>query len=231
MPDPLLSETKTMHPKIKSAFIVFTAIAIWAGLLLQFYIGIEKYVLEGHSTSWAIVQIFSFYTIQTNLLIALALTTILCISDSQCGQFFMRASVLTAIAVYISIVGLVYNTVLSGLWKPEGLFKLSDLLLHKVSPIAYVVCWLLLIPKARLPRKELLIWAIFPLLYFLFSLIRGAYTGLYPYPFLNAAKIGYFRVLLNAAVVLVIFMLTGMLFISISRYLEKRQSLSDKSPA
>lgn len=220
-----------MHKTTRSAFILLTAVAVWTGLALQFYLSAGKLITEGWSAGGAIIHILSFYTIQTNILIAIALSAVLCMADSRCGRYFSRLSVLTAIAVYISIVGLVYNLMLKGLWKPEGHFKLADTLLHVVSPIAYILCWLFCVPKEKIKWKETLAWAVFPFLYFIYSLIRGAYIGQYPYPFINVAKLGYGRVAVNAVLFLLVFFMIGFVFIMVSRLLTRNESVSDKIQA
>jgi hypothetical protein len=210
-----------MKSKMKTACIALLAIIVWFGLVLQFYISTERFLTQGHSVAWAIVQILSFYTIQTNLLIAVALASILLAPASNWGRFFSRVSVLTAIAVYISIVGLVFEFILKGLAKLEGLFILTDFLLHTVSPILFVLFWLIFVPKEIIKWKQILPWAIFPLLYLVYSLIRGAITGLYPYHFINAANIGYKQVAINSFFVLLVFLILSTVFIAISRALNK----------
>lgn len=46
-------------------------------------------------------------------------------------------------------------------------------------------------PKRKISFKRSLVWLAFPLLYLLYSLIRGAAVGWYPYPFLNPNNHGY----------------------------------------
>jgi hypothetical protein len=43
-----------------------------------------------------------------------------------------------------------------------------------------------------------LIWLIFPILYFLYILLRGAISNAYPYPFLDVGKLGYDQAIVNA---------------------------------
>lgn len=205
-------------------FLWLNMLMLWFALVLQFIISTGMYRSEGRSFFGALIQILSFYTIQTNLLIAIALTAILFAPGSRWGSFFRRTSVLTAIAVYILIVGLVYATVLKGIWQLHGLFKLTDVLLHEVSPVSFLLLWVLFVPKEKLKWSLLLSWAIFPLLYLVYSLARGASTGYYPYPFLNAAKFGYAQVMINSAGVLVVFLVLSSFLIGVSRLVSRRNS-------
>lgn len=210
-----------MKNKIRLSYIALTALIVWFGLGLQFYISTRQYMAQGRSVVGAIVQILSFYTIQTNMLIAVALTAILIKPASAWGRFFSRASVLTAITVYIIIVGLVYAVILKGIWEPKGLFKLTDDLLHTVSPVVFVVFWLVFVPKENIKWQRILSWAIFPFLYLIYSLIRGSITGDYPYDFINARMISYQQIAINSGLVLIAFLAISAAFIAISRLLNR----------
>jgi len=212
-----------MKSNIRIAYIALTALVVWFGLCLQFYISTEKYMADGRSFIGAIIQIFSFFTIETNILVAVALTAVLIKPASKWGNFFSRTTVLTAITVYIVIVGLIYNIILRGLWKPEGLFKLTDDLLHSVSPIMFVVLWLFFVPKEKIRWKEIFLWAIFPLVYLVYSLIRGYFTGDYPYNFIDARVISYTQIMINSFFVLLAFLVISAVFIIIGRLLSNNK--------
>ena len=103
---------------------------------------------------------------------------------------FSRPTVHSAVALYIFIVGLVYNLVLRNLWAPTGSQLLADNLLHVVVPVLFILYWFIFIPKAVLQWKDGIPWLLFPLVYLVNSMLRGAFTNWYPYPFLNAGGIG-----------------------------------------
>lgn len=211
-----------MKNRIDLVYKSVNALVLWFALILQFFISTKLYTEEGRSTAGALLQIISYYTIQTNLLIAVALTCILIKPKSAAGKFFSRTSVLTAIAVYIIIVGLIYAVILKGIWKLEGLFKLTDFLLHTLSPIAYILFWILFVPKDKIKWRALLAWALFPFLYLIYALIRGSISGEYPYPFVDAAKFGYVQVVINAIGVLLLFLAISSVFIGITRLYSKK---------
>lgn len=210
-----------MKDKIKLTYIASTTLVVWSGLILQFYISIEKYLTEGWTLGGAFVQVISYFTIQTNLLVAIALTSLLLKPKSSWGVFFSRISVLTAITVYITIVGLIYAVILKGLWQPQGLFKLADFLLHTLSPILFVVFWLVFLPKGIIKWKQLFLWAIFPIYYLIYSLIRGAFVGLYPYGFIDAGVIGYNHVMINSLMVVIVFVVISSILIAVNNFLKK----------
>jgi hypothetical protein len=162
-----------------------------------------------------IVTYLSFFTILTNLLIAVGLTFSLW-PRSHWGGFFSRPVVTSALAAYIAIVGIGYSLLLRHTWDPEGLQKVADILLHDATPVMFVGCWLIALPKARLPWKSV------PLVYLCFALSRGALTGRYPYPFIDVGKLGYTTALANAAALLVAFVALGLLMLAIGRWMARR---------
>lgn len=212
-----------MKNKMKIAYMALLALIIWFALGLQFYISTERYLALGWSFIGSIIFILSYFTIQTNILVAVSLTAVLLKPQSAWGRFFSRISVITAVTVYIVIVGLVYTLILKGTAKLEGLFILADNLLHTISPILFVLFWLIFVTKENIKWNQILLWAIFPFSYLIYSLIRGCITGDYPYPFIDAAKIGYKHVAINSAFVLLAFVAISAAFISISRLLKKEQ--------
>lgn len=204
-------------PIIKKRGAASIAITAWIAVILQFYLILQTTGTTGFSTFKTVTNFFSYFTILSNLLVAVCLTTSLISPTSGVGSFFSKWSVQSAIAVYIFIVGLVYNLVLRGLFTLTGLNWIVDNLLHVVVPVLYVLYWFIFTPKKVLQWKNLAPWLIFPALYLLYSLLRGPMADWYPYPFLHAGKIGYGQVTINSVFVLLAFMLTGLGVIAYNR--------------
>ncbi|WPV02813.1 Pr6Pr family membrane protein [Mucilaginibacter sp. cycad4] len=202
---------------------IFTII-IWFSLVLQITISIPAYLKAGRSLAGTLVQLFSYFTILTNLLAAICLAAVLFKINIRLGKYFSQSHVFSAIALYITIVGMVYNLVLRSLWHPEGLFKLADELLHSVNPFLFVVYWLIYMPKANLKWAQALIWLWFPFIYSVYIFIRGSISHLYPYPFLDLDKLGLPRVAINSLLMLIAFLFIGFLFVWINRVMVKRGS-------
>lgn len=121
------------------------ALLAWYGLLLQLYVVIITARSTGVPVATAIVNYFSFFTILTNLLVALVLTLSLRPQASSLNRFCARPTVQSATAVYIAIVGVVYSLALRNIWGPEGLQKVADVVLHDATPVLYVLycAWLI----------------------------------------------------------------------------------------
>lgn len=196
----------------------------WLALILQFRLILQNGPFTWMSQSMLVTNFFSYFTILSNLLVAVSSTLSLIFPRNPAGIFFSRTSVRTAIAVYIFIVGLVYNLVLRQIWSPTGLQLLADNLLHVGVPVAYLLFWFAAGQEERLSWKQMPPWLIFPAVYLVYSLIRGAMTGWYPYPFLNAARLGYAKVAFNALGVLLAILITGTGLIALNRVLQKKAS-------
>jgi hypothetical protein len=65
--------------------------------------------------------------------------------------------------------------------------------------------------------KSAVVWLGYPLVYAAYSLIHGAVTGFYPYPFINVSNLGYDKVLINMAVLVLVFLGLGLALIGIDR--------------
>lgn len=120
----------------------------WSSLGMQFYFNIEEARIENVSVSHRLIDFFSYFTIETNLLIALVLT-VYCLSPQE-ERVLTSLSVQTALAVYIIIVGVVYELMLRNLWHPHGLRLLADMVLHDAIPFFYFLYWLVFLPKGSL---------------------------------------------------------------------------------
>jgi hypothetical protein len=214
--------------EMKRAYMTVTAALGWIALVLQFYITFTTSLANGKSAAQAIVLYFSFFTILTNLLVALVLTSSVRAPDSSWGRFFSRPVVASGTAAYIVIVGVTYSLLLRETWDPTGLQKIADFLLHDLIPVLYVAYWTLFVAKETLRWRNLVTWLAYPLVYVTFVLVRGAATGVYPYPFLDAGNLGYLRVLANAIGLLVAFLVTGSLVVAIGRWMARRRPAESK---
>jgi hypothetical protein len=111
----------------------------------------------------------------------------------------------------------VYNVILRFLWAPTGLQKIADEILHLIVPIVVLVYWFLCVSQNKLAYKIIFIWLIFPLVYLIYILIRGAISMEYPYPFLDVTVLGYGSVFVNCFWMLIAFWVVGVLLVAIER--------------
>jgi hypothetical protein len=198
-------------------FRIFISVVAWFALTLQLFILIHNTPGNGMTPLQAVGRFFIFFTILSNLLVAISFTIILIKPNSITGYFFVKPYSVSAIAVYIFIVGLVYNIILRQLWQPTGLQQLADELLHVVVPVLYIVYWIFFIVKGSLKWKHCFEWLIFPIVYLIYAMFRGSIEGFYPYPFLDLNKLSYDRVLLNCAGLTIVFLVVGFLFVAVDK--------------
>ena len=200
--------------KFKTFFCAMISVIGWFAVLMQLYLIIINRVASLPET---IVRFFSFFTIQTNILVAICFTCLWLMPKSKWGLFFSNANNTTAITLYIMIVGLVYNVILRFLWAPIGSQKIVDELLHLVVPVLVLIFWIVFVSKKKLEYNTILSWLIFPSLYLAYTLIRGAFFNFYPYPFVDVNALGYSEVALNSLLMLLAFLFFGFVLIAVGK--------------
>lgn len=208
---------KKQSTQTRQVFIVAGMLLAWLALVLQLYL-----ILLNRKTSVpeTLIRYFTFYTILTNIMVALCYTSLL---RSKNGPlpFFSRPSVLAATAVYIFVVGAVYNTILRFLWQPQGVQFITDELLHTINPLLYVIFWLLFAPKQALTWRSVLPWLWYPLIYLMIILFRGQSAGYYPYPFVDVGALGFGKVIANCVILFIIFLALSLFTIAIARRINR----------
>jgi hypothetical protein len=162
------------------------------------------------------IRFFSFFTILTNTLVAIYFTVVL-FRIKRWYSAEGKPGVLTAITIYITIVGLVYQIILRSTWHPTGLQMIVDELLHTIIPIMVIIYWYIFEKKHSVKYDQILKWLIYPLIYLVFILIRGKLSGFYPYPFVDVGNLGLSRVMLNSAVLIIVFAALSAIFIKVGR--------------
>ena len=196
---------------------VIVAALAWFALALQWHLTVEP-ALRGYASAFhAIESYFSFFTILTNSIVAITLTLSLIASGSRLGEWVSRPQTRTAVAVYIAVVGFIYSLLLRATWNPQGWQKVADIILHDVVPILYVLYWVLFVPKAALRWKDTLSWLVYPAVYLIYILVRGAMIGRYPYPFIDLTVQSYESVGVNVILIFLLFLFVSLAFVGIGR--------------
>lgn len=163
-----------------------------------------------------LLRFFSYFTVQSNLLV-LAAAISLVIDPRRDGAVWrvLRLDALLGIAV----TGVVSATLLAGLIHPVGIGVWINIGFHQFSPAWTLVGWLLLGPRPRIDLRTLG-WAFaWPVAWLAYTMAHGALTGWYPYPFLNADKLGYGQVGITLLVILCAALATAFLLRAVERWL------------
>ena len=189
------------------------AIAIigWVGLSVQLSAVIDQ-VGSAAEAMWVMLR---FFTILTNVIAAAVFTGI------AFGQpAFRSQSLLGLMTLSILFVGAVYVLLLRGLVELSGGAATANLILHYIVPGLALLFWLLFAPKGALKWGDPVLWAIYPLAYFAYALVRGASDGKYPYPFMDIPKVGWTSALTTVAIIWVAYLLVGTVFVWLGRLLD-----------
>ncbi|MBO9572733.1 MAG: Pr6Pr family membrane protein, partial [Chitinophagaceae bacterium] len=81
----------------------------------------------------------------------------------------------------------------------------------------------LYVSKENLQLKRALRWLWYPIVYIIFIIIVGAFTGFYPYPFANVTNLGYPKALLNGVWIVAAFLVLSLIFIGIARSINRKR--------
>lgn len=187
----------------------------WFAVALQLVLSMGAAVTAGGAVATTLVNFFSFFTILTNLLVAVVMTRIAIGRPTS-------ASLAGATTLSIAVVGLVYSIALRSIWSPQGWQKVADMALHDATPLAAVLFWLALVPHGRLAWRNVWLWLAYPLGYLAYALARGAVDGWYAYWFLDAGRIGYAVFFRNAAVIAALFLLLACALVGLDKLLARR---------
>jgi hypothetical protein len=213
-------ETIRVHPESANgtpARVAAAAIAAiaWIGLIVQFFAVYQ----ETSSTPLTLWILFAFFTITTNLLVAAVFTAI------AAGRTALRSDgIVAGTMLSILLVGIIYALLLHGRGELSGHSAVANALLHMVTPIVVPLFWIAFTPKGNLTRRHPLLWAIYPLAYLAYALVRGAATANYAYPFLNVTTLGWTRTAINALCIAIAFMLSGYAIVWIDDLIGSRSS-------
>lgn len=203
--------------EVRRGLFALLAVCAWFGVIGQVAMAVQSAVATGGNALGAALTVMSYWTLLSNLFVALACTAALLAPGSRAGRFFGRPIVRLSIGIYIATTGLIYFGLLRGMWQPQGFQKVLDTVLHYVTPLLAVAACFVVDPPRPIAWRDLPKILIFPLAYLVYALVRGAATGTYFYPFLDAGALGLGQVLINSAVLSVAFLAAGAAVVALGR--------------
>lgn len=158
---------------------------------------------------------FGFFTMQSNIFIVfvLLLTAVVTFSGTTPPRWLVLAR--GCATTYIVITGVVYNILLNGL---EGGITLAwaNTVLHIILPLYAALDWVLFSDRGPLAWKRIWVVLIYPIVWIIVVLARGATDGWVPYPFLDPAQ-GYGVVAMYAVAIAAATVVFAVLIWAISR--------------
>ena len=204
---------------MKNTATILLALLGWFSVVTQLYLMMENRVTPVGET---IVRFFSYFTILTNTLVALYFTSSWMGIKQSGYRLFSSPGVFTAITTYITVVGITYQVLLRHTWQPTGLQLVVDELLHTIIPVLVIIFWYVYANKSKLMYKQIINWLIYPLIYLVFVLARGALSDFYPYPFIDVGNLGWVKVFANSFVLIIFFMALSATFVWIGGALNRK---------
>lgn len=142
-------------------------------------------------TATGLVNFFSYFTILSNC----AATVVLGVGGIALllGRRGVPDRVRGAVVAYMTITGIIYLVVLRA--DAEGQLQAwVDDVLHRLMPVFMVVDWLVVPPRRRVDYGVVPYWLVLPVVFLVYSLLRGPIVQWYPYPFLDPRVNGYLHV-------------------------------------
>jgi hypothetical protein len=192
--------------------IIF-ALELYA-LPMQFYLLLQG---DGFTFFSAAVRFFSFFTITTNCLVFICTAMLLFGGKNAMNAFFRKCTTITAITVYILIVGIVFNLLLRSIVDLQGHHSIVSEIFHVVVPILFFFYWLFFVSPEKISFKIIWFWLLYPIIYMIYTVFHGFISNFYPYPFIDVTKLGLETALTNGVFVLIAFAVLSVILISISK--------------
>ena len=197
---------------------VLLAVLGWTALVLQAWISVTRHIALGNGAAYGVMMYTGYFTILTNALCAAVATAVaLGARASPAFQALRRPAFITAAAVSILLVGVIYHLLLRAIHHPVGLEYACNIALHYLVPPLFVSFWWLAVPRGVLVWRDLWLAFAFPAAYAVYVLARGEIAGVYPYPFFDVTKLGYSDVLRNAVGLSGVFVATGLTMLALKR--------------
>lgn len=166
------------------------AVALFVGAALSLRLGLTIFWPAPDLDPRLLVRLerfISYFTIQSN--IAVLLAAVLFLRGRDIDAVWMRALRLASM-VAITITCILYIVLLSGDSTDTGWSQVANLMLHYIGPPLAVGAWLIFGPWPALSAKDIPRALLWPAAWIVWTLLHGAITGWYPYPFIDVSDRG-----------------------------------------
>ena len=197
------------HKAFAALFASGIAVLGWTALVVDFSRWLAFAISAGRGIVVATVTYFRYFTVLTNLGVAILMTVAalaLWRRRAPPDSRWFRGAL-----VYMIVTCITYELLLRRLWSPQGLQFWTDLAFHDIQPALTLIFWVTAAPKRDLHWRDLPILLPYPIIYFALALVIGARGGGYPYDFLDVTALGYPRVITIGLAFLAVFLLIGAL--------------------
>jgi hypothetical protein len=198
-----------MHLTQTSKYLAALGLVLGSlAIVITFYTNIIDEMGEGRSLFGAIVHYFSFYTNWTNILL------VLIYFDLFFGWTKLSSPVncVTGLSSIIMVM-IVYHMLLSATHSPQGIEVITNVVKHYITPVIFTLFWFTSRHIGALRWGDLYKFLFFPMTFLVFTYVKAAVTGEYPYDFLNYSLNGFSGVAPIIGGIVVLILLLGSLAI------------------
>jgi len=184
-----------MKNKAFGAFLVLTGAAAFALIVLRVVFYQFKFDPQYYPVDYGRFNFFSFFTVQSNLYVCFYLVTLGCavFGTKWAQKIAFHPMVRLTVTTYILVTGMVYCGGIPMQMTPplywtdfyQSLLSVVQIVHHVVMPCLMLVLFLLPPTNQRIRPRALPLVGVYPLVYSLVSIVRGAVSDpqFYPYPF------------------------------------------------
>lgn len=215
-----------MKRETKHWLLLIIGLLACFGVIIDFITAINKDLASGLTAGDTLIRLLGYFTILTNLFVALVATTCGLFPDSRWGKVFSAPKVFGCMVTSIVFVGIIFHLLLSDIYNPDGIKAVANYLNHYITPMAILTYWLAFPTKQSMPVSTPFYWGIYPLIYAVYIAIRGELIGKYPYFFLDVSTLGYPQALLNGVGLFLVVAVIGFVIRAGVHYTSRRQNLA-----
>ncbi|WP_285665007.1 Pr6Pr family membrane protein [Actinorhabdospora filicis] len=178
------------------------------------------------------VNYLSYFTIQSNIIGGAVLLWGAVRYWRGRAETAAFGSLRGAAALYLATTGVVYHVLLADVDAVNGSTPgVLNLIWHTLLPLVIVLDWLVWPPKLPPAYRDIPVWLIYPLVYGVYTLVRGPVADWYPYPFIDPRPHGYGHVALMCTGVAVWFVAAAAALVWAARAITASRARRSARPA
>jgi hypothetical protein len=190
----------TTHARL---WFASTAVVVAIGLAVQIPVAATNDQAFFPTAAGRVFNVFCFFTIDSNIIVGV--TCLLLALRLERASTTFRVFRLMGL-VGITITGIVYHVAIARTVEFDGWGLIADQILHTVVPIAAVVGWLMFGPRGQISWRIAGLALLYPIVWIVFTLIRGPIVNWYPYHFIDVITLGYPKVTANSVWIALLFL-------------------------
>jgi hypothetical protein len=193
-------------------FALIIALNAWIGIGIHIE---AQWRLTGSflGAAWVLAD---YFTVTTNLLVAVVFSIIALLRPGTIGPRLVGF-----VTINIALVGVIYMLLLQGLVELTAGAAVANVLLHMVTPVLVPIFWLLCVPRGHLTQRDPFIWALYPIAYLVYALIRGTAQGHFSYPFINYVRLGIAQVAITVVIITLAYLAAGWAMVLLDKRLAR----------